>query len=62
MWTDLGEGYDAATLRTELTRTTPMGRFGDPAEVAMWACNLLDPGIAGWMTGSLIPVDGGRTA
>lgn len=63
MWDDMGldaEGSDA--LRSGLLAATPMGRFGRPGEVAGWVCGLLDPNFSGWITGALIPVDGGRTS
>ncbi|MFI6763455.1 SDR family NAD(P)-dependent oxidoreductase [Micromonospora sp. NPDC050417] len=63
MWT--GTGLDAAgmeQLRTDLVASTPLGRFGDAAEIGRWVCMLLDPELSGWITGALIPVDGGRTA
>lgn len=62
MWTDLGM-TEAQTeiLRSNLLADTPMGRFGEVDEVARWVCCLLDPDFSGWMTGALIPVDGGRT-
>lgn len=63
MWT--GTGLDEAgmqQLRVDLTSSTPMGRFGEEAELGRWVCALLDPELSGWVTGALIPVDGGRTA
>ncbi|MET8329882.1 SDR family oxidoreductase [Streptomyces sp. NPDC005181] len=63
MWDDMGldaEGSDA--LRSGLLAATPLGRFGRPGEVAGWVCGLLDPHFSGWITGALIPVDGGRTS
>ncbi|GIJ24438.1 SDR family NAD(P)-dependent oxidoreductase [Micromonospora lutea] len=63
MWTDAGlDDAGIERLRTNLTAATPMGRFGDPAEIGQWVCTLLDPAVSGWVTGALIPVDGGRTA
>ncbi|WP_329791957.1 SDR family oxidoreductase [Lentzea sp. DG1S-22] len=63
MWSDMGlDGEHADSLRSSLLTATPMGRFGEPDEVAKWICCLLDPGFAGWITGALIPVDGGRTS
>jgi NAD(P)-dependent dehydrogenase (short-subunit alcohol dehydrogenase family) len=58
--------------RTELTRTLtqnetiakasaalhPLGRIGEPAEVAAAICWLLDS-RQGWITGQVIGVDGG---
>ena len=38
----------------------PMGRVGEPAEIAAVACFLAsDP--AGYVTGAVVPVDGGVT-
>lgn len=52
---------ELAEFRSTLTAATPMGRFGEPAEVAPWICALLDDS-ASWLTGVLLPVDGGRCA
>ena len=38
----------------------PMKRFGDPAEIAAMAAFLASP-AASYVTGTSIPVDGGRT-
>jgi NAD(P)-dependent dehydrogenase (short-subunit alcohol dehydrogenase family) len=63
MYDDLGLGpEDTETLRTGLRQSTPMARFGRPEEVAWWVCTLLDPQRSGWVTGALVPVDGGRGA
>jgi NAD(P)-dependent dehydrogenase (short-subunit alcohol dehydrogenase family) len=63
MYDDLGLGpEDTETLRTGLRQSTPMARFGRPQEVAWWVCTLLDPERSGWVTGALVPVDGGRSA
>jgi NAD(P)-dependent dehydrogenase (short-subunit alcohol dehydrogenase family) len=62
MWHDMGlGGPQSDALRSTLLAATPLGRFGVPAEVANWVCGLLDPQFSGWITGALIPVDGGRT-
>lgn len=53
---------DVGRLRERIIASTPMGRFGEPGEVATWVCHLLDPRSATWVTGSVIAVDGGRTA
>jgi NAD(P)-dependent dehydrogenase (short-subunit alcohol dehydrogenase family) len=61
LWTSTGMTEDQLEdLRQNLAASTPIGRFGEPGEVAFWACLLLDRQASGWMTGALIPVDGGR--
>jgi NAD(P)-dependent dehydrogenase (short-subunit alcohol dehydrogenase family) len=63
IYDDLGlNPPETRALRDALLLATPMGRFGRPGEVAAWVCALLDPEISGWVTGTLLPVDGGRTA
>lgn len=63
MYDDLGLAPEqVAQLRDAMVESTPLGRFGTPDEVAPWVCRLLDPEAAGWVTGALIPVDGGRTS
>ncbi|MFB9850558.1 SDR family NAD(P)-dependent oxidoreductase [Micromonospora andamanensis] len=63
LWTGTGlDDTGIERLRTDLVASTPMGRFGDPAEIGQWVCTLIDPALSGWVTGALIPVDGGRTA
>jgi NAD(P)-dependent dehydrogenase (short-subunit alcohol dehydrogenase family) len=37
----------------------PLGRIGDPEEVALWITLLLSP-MASFITGAVIPVDGGQ--
>jgi len=37
----------------------PLGRVGEPEELALWVWHLVDP-AAGWVTGTVISVDGGR--
>ncbi|MGW5266180.1 SDR family NAD(P)-dependent oxidoreductase [Microbispora sp. NPDC004025] len=63
MWDDAGmTAKQAQALRDGVLSATPMGRFGDGEEIARWVCSLLDPELSGWITGALIPIDGGRTA
>jgi NAD(P)-dependent dehydrogenase (short-subunit alcohol dehydrogenase family) len=42
-----------------LGEQTPLGRVGRPEEVAWWIAALVEP-EAEWVTGAVIPVDGGR--
>jgi NAD(P)-dependent dehydrogenase (short-subunit alcohol dehydrogenase family) len=63
LWAEAGlSGPELAELRAGLAAATPMGRFGDGRDIGRWTCCLLDPELAGWVTGALIPVDGGRTS
>ena len=48
-------------FRADLEAMTPMGRFGKSEEVAEWVCHLLEDS-ASWVTGVLLPIDGGRCA
>lgn len=43
----------------QLAAMVPLGRIGRPEEIAAWIWHLLDP-AADWVTGVVIPVDGGR--
>jgi meso-butanediol dehydrogenase/(S,S)-butanediol dehydrogenase/diacetyl reductase len=43
----------------ELGTLVPLGRVGEPAEIGRWVVRLVDRD-AGWVTGSVITVDGGR--
>jgi NAD(P)-dependent dehydrogenase (short-subunit alcohol dehydrogenase family) len=53
----LAEADIAEIKRAEAARI-PLGRRGDPAEVARWIVHLADP-AASWVTGQVIAVDGG---
>lgn len=46
--------------KSQITRTIPLGRYGTPAEVAAVATFLLSDD-AGFVTGVLMPVDGGQS-
>jgi len=48
------------TVKNEMIEGIPMKRFGDPAEIAAMAAFLASP-AASYVTGTSIPVDGGRT-
>jgi len=51
------------TARTEkILRATPMGRFGDPEELLGALHFLLDDKAAGFITGVVLPIDGGFSA
>lgn len=51
---------DDARTAEELLAAIPAGRFGEPAEVAALVGFLLSPD-AGYLTGSVITIDGGRS-
>ena len=53
-------GDDIEQVHEELTSTVPLGRMGAPEELALWIAHLVDPRAA-WVTGAIIPVDGGQT-
>jgi NAD(P)-dependent dehydrogenase (short-subunit alcohol dehydrogenase family) len=44
-------------VKAEETARIPLGRRGEPAEVADWIVRLADPGA--WVTGQVLAVDGG---
>ncbi|WP_369201224.1 SDR family NAD(P)-dependent oxidoreductase [Streptomyces sp. PU-14G] len=63
LWQGVGmSAGEQQALRDGLLADTPMGRFGEGDEIAGWVCCLIDPDLSGWVTGALLPVDGGRTA
>jgi NAD(P)-dependent dehydrogenase (short-subunit alcohol dehydrogenase family) len=43
----------------ELGRLVPLGRVGQPEEIAAWIGHLVDPD-GRWVTGSVLVIDGGR--
>lgn len=54
-------GMDPAAvdrLLAERAADIPLGRVGDPAEIALWASRLL---ADEWVTGHVLPVDGGMS-
>ncbi len=51
------------TARTEkILRATPMGRFGEPEELLGTLRWLTDSSVSGFVTGVVVPVDGGFSA
>ncbi len=53
-------GKSIEEIRQEMLAEIPAGRFGQPEELGALACFLASP-LAGYINGSSIPVDGGRT-
>ncbi|HZO76728.1 MAG TPA: glucose 1-dehydrogenase [Solirubrobacteraceae bacterium] len=57
----LAAQQDPAAARAEVTAIHPLGRLGDPRDIAA-AFVYLASDEAGWVTGTTVPVDGGLTA
>jgi 3-oxoacyl-[acyl-carrier protein] reductase len=55
-----GEARTQEEHLASLTEAVPLGRLGDPADVAR-AVSFLASQQVGWMTGSVIQVDGGKS-
>jgi NAD(P)-dependent dehydrogenase (short-subunit alcohol dehydrogenase family) len=53
-------GDDVAGAYERMTKELPLGRMGTADELAMWIVWLAGP-AARWVTGVVIPVDGGQT-
>lgn len=49
---------EAAKHRQAMREAVPLGRLGQPSEVAHWIAQLTGPN-AGWITGHVLDVDGG---
>jgi NAD(P)-dependent dehydrogenase (short-subunit alcohol dehydrogenase family) len=50
---------DLAATHARLAGEVPLGRIASPEEVARWVALLVD-GVSQWVTGTVIPVDGGQ--
>ncbi|XVU29095.1 SDR family NAD(P)-dependent oxidoreductase [Actinoplanes sp. CA-054009] len=61
--TEMIDAWEAATpgIVDRITASTPMGRMAEPREIAEVAAWLLSD-RASWVTGAIIPVDGGAGA
>jgi meso-butanediol dehydrogenase / (S,S)-butanediol dehydrogenase / diacetyl reductase len=57
--TEIYAGDEAEGRLAALARMVPLGRVGEPDEIARWIWHLIDPRAA-WVTGTVISVDGGR--
>jgi NAD(P)-dependent dehydrogenase (short-subunit alcohol dehydrogenase family) len=53
-------GDDVAGAYRRMAREVPLGRMGTAEELAAWIVWLAGP-EAGWVTGVVVPVDGGQT-
>ena len=58
--TEMSHGLDEAQL-TQISRRTPLGRLGEPADVARAVLFLVDPANT-YITGQVLVVDGGLTS
>ncbi len=60
LWRNLRDGQAPEELLDALTRLHPIGRIGDPIDVARAVLFLCDPDN-GFITGAMLAVDGGQT-
>jgi len=59
LWGNLREGQDPQELIDMLVKQHPIGRIGQPTDIAQAVAFLLDPDN-GFVTGALLAVDGGQ--
>lgn len=59
--TDAVRSYYGTDGVAYVARATPMGRWGSAEEIAVWMVAYCSP-MAGYVTGTMLPVDGGNAA